>query len=150
MAEINYAMIGELALHPLQRRILNEFAACGPDAEFSPSGLAGILGEPLGNVSYHVSVLSGNANKGPSRFAENPLLLPTRTEPRRGAVEHYYHVALDTLLPAPPASWWLEEVVGSDRKITVDQYKTAVNSWAEQQGLSAPFADVKAEAFTAA
>ena len=47
----------------------------------SPSGLAPLIGEPLGNTSYHVRILAG---KG--------LLELVRTEPRRGALEHFYRV----------------------------------------------------------
>lgn len=45
----------------------------------SPNELARLLGERLGNVSYHVRVL-----------CELGCLELVRTEPRRGALEHYY------------------------------------------------------------
>lgn len=45
----------------------------------SPNQLTGLLGERLGSVSYHVRVL-----------VELNLLDLVRTEPRRGAVEHFY------------------------------------------------------------
>jgi DNA-binding transcriptional ArsR family regulator len=45
----------------------------------SPSELADALGEPLGNVSYHVRILR-----------ELDCLELVRTEPRRGALEHFY------------------------------------------------------------
>jgi DNA-binding transcriptional ArsR family regulator len=62
--------------HPLRHRILvmlNEME------EGSPTQLAGRLGEPVGNVSYHVKVL-----------AEANAIELARTEPRRGALEHFY------------------------------------------------------------
>lgn len=61
--------------HPLRMRLLtllNQRVA-------SPSELAKELGEPLGNVSYHVRIL-----------AELGCLELVRTTPRRGAVEHHY------------------------------------------------------------
>jgi hypothetical protein len=45
----------------------------------SPNQLAQELGEPLGNVSYHVKTL-----------LEYDCVELVKTEPRRGAVEHFY------------------------------------------------------------
>jgi hypothetical protein len=47
--------------------------------EGSPTQLADRLGEPVGNVSYHVKVLT-----------EADAIELVRTEPRRGALEHFY------------------------------------------------------------
>lgn len=61
--------------HPVRMRalaILNERIA-------SPNELAKELGEGLSQVSYHVKVLK-----------ENDCIELVKTEPRRGAVEHYY------------------------------------------------------------
>ena len=61
--------------HPLRIRmltVLNQRVA-------SPSELAGELDEPIGNVSYHMRTL-----------ADLGMVELVRTEPRRGAVEHYY------------------------------------------------------------
>jgi len=61
--------------HPLRVRmltLLNQKVA-------SPSQLADELDEPLGNVSYHMRFL-----------ADLKMVKLVRTEPRRGAVEHYY------------------------------------------------------------
>jgi DNA-binding transcriptional ArsR family regulator len=61
--------------HPLRVRmltVLNQKVA-------SPSELADELDEPLGNVSYHMRFL-----------ADLNMVELVRTEPRRGAVEHYY------------------------------------------------------------
>jgi DNA-binding transcriptional ArsR family regulator len=57
--------------------------------EVSPKELSRALGEGLSQVSYHVKVLR-----------EEGLIAQTRTEPRRGAVEHYYRATAKTLLPA--------------------------------------------------
>ncbi|HEX3173906.1 MAG TPA: helix-turn-helix domain-containing protein [Solirubrobacterales bacterium] len=55
----------------------------------SPNELAKLLDEDLSQVSYHVSVL---------RNYERIELV--KTEPVRGAVEHYYRATSKTLLPA--------------------------------------------------
>ncbi|HEX8204711.1 MAG TPA: winged helix-turn-helix domain-containing protein [Solirubrobacteraceae bacterium] len=74
--------------HPLRIRmltVLNQRVA-------SPSELAGELEEPIGNVSYHMRTL-----------ADLGMVELVRTEPRRGAVEHYYR-AIER--PHVPASEW--------------------------------------------
>ncbi|HWO15742.1 MAG TPA: winged helix-turn-helix domain-containing protein [Solirubrobacterales bacterium] len=61
--------------HPLRVHILallNERVA-------SPNQLANQLGERLGDVSYHIKALK-----------ESDCIELVRTEPRRGAVEHFY------------------------------------------------------------
>jgi DNA-binding transcriptional ArsR family regulator len=63
--------------HPLRLRILETIEQLGGIA--SPNQIAGVLGEPLGNVSYHVKTL-----------LEYGWLDLVKTEPRRGAVEHFY------------------------------------------------------------
>ena len=55
----------------------------------SPSELAGELDEPIGNVSYHMRTL-----------ADLGMVELVRTEPRRGAVEHYYRAVERPHLPA--------------------------------------------------
>jgi DNA-binding transcriptional ArsR family regulator len=55
----------------------------------SPNELAKELNEGLSQVSYHVKVLKD--------YERIELL---KTEPRRGAVEHYYRATSKTLLPA--------------------------------------------------
>ena len=62
--------------HRLRLRILERLTEHGVA---SPSELAAALGEPLGNVSYHVRMLR-----------ELDCLELVRTEPRRGALEHFY------------------------------------------------------------
>jgi DNA-binding transcriptional ArsR family regulator len=61
--------------HPLRVRILNSLH----NGISSPNQLAQELGEPLGNVSYHVKTL-----------LEYDCVELVKTEPRRGAVEHFY------------------------------------------------------------
>ena len=62
--------------HPLRYRIL---VAINEGQPTSPNEVARALGEPLGRVSHHVRVLV--------RLGAIELV---RTEPRRGAVEHFY------------------------------------------------------------
>ena len=65
--------------HPLRHRalvVLSEGVA-------SPKAVAERLGEPLGRVSHHVRVL-----------AELGAIELVRTEPRRGAVEHFYRAVI--------------------------------------------------------
>ena len=59
--------------------------------EISPNELSKVLGEGLSQVSYHVKVLHEDCDG---------LIEQTRTEPRRGAIEHYYRASAKTLLPA--------------------------------------------------
>jgi DNA-binding transcriptional ArsR family regulator len=61
--------------HPLRFRLLTELT----DRVASPRELSDALGEPLGNVSYHVRYL-----------LDLDMLELVDTQPRRGAVEHYY------------------------------------------------------------
>jgi DNA-binding transcriptional ArsR family regulator len=61
--------------HPLRVRILTSLHK----GVSSPNQLSQELGEPLGNVSYHVKTL-----------LEYECVELVKTEPRRGAVEHFY------------------------------------------------------------
>lgn len=61
--------------HPLRVRILTSLQK----GISSPNQLAQELDEPLGNVSYHVKTL-----------LEYDCVELVKTEPRRGAVEHFY------------------------------------------------------------
>lgn len=57
----------------------------------SPNELSNLLGEGLSQVSYHVKVLHEDCDE---------MLELVGTEPRRGAIEHYYRASAKTLLPA--------------------------------------------------
>jgi DNA-binding transcriptional ArsR family regulator len=61
--------------HPLRVRILSILG----ERVASPLEMAAELDEPLGNVSYHVTVLR-----------DSDCIDEVRNEPRRGAVEHYF------------------------------------------------------------
>lgn len=87
---------------PIRMRMLMEF---GDDA-MSPKMLADALGEPLGNISYHVKSLEAGG-----------LIELAQTVPRRGALEHFYRrvVGADRVLPtlylpAPAAERFNEEL----------------------------------------
>jgi DNA-binding transcriptional ArsR family regulator len=86
--------------HPLRQRLLILLHKRG---EASPRELAGLSGERLGNVSYHVRVL---------RDAGCCELV--RTEPRRGAVEHFYRA---TARPMLDDRQWAQLPVSARRKL---------------------------------
>ncbi len=69
--------------HPLRQRILQVL----DDGVASPNEIAQRLGEPLGNVSYHVKILR-----------ENDAIELVDTRPVRGAVEHFYRGKMRPLL----------------------------------------------------
>lgn len=89
-ATLDFAQIGRQLMHPIQRKILERMSRLEGNGGISPNLLARDLGEPLGNVSYHMSVLAGHKK---SKFRSDPLVKLVRTEPRRGAVEHFYALA---------------------------------------------------------
>ncbi len=62
--------------HLLRQRILRHLDEVGVA---SPNELSQALGEPLGNVSYHVRILR-----------ELDCIELVKTQQRRGAIEHYY------------------------------------------------------------
>lgn len=66
--------------HPLRHRVFSVIDEAG---EASPKEVAQTLGEPLGRVGHHVRLLA--------RLGAIEL---TRTEPRRGATEHFYRSAV--------------------------------------------------------
>lgn len=72
--------------HPLRERIVRAIDG-NEKGVMSPNGLRQVLDEPLGNVSYHVRLLVGCG-----------ALELAKTEPRRGAVEHFYRVTKGVLL----------------------------------------------------
>lgn len=73
--------------HPLRVEILEAFVAEG---DLSPVLIARKLGQPIGNVSYHVNVL---------KDCEVIELVSTRQ--RRGALEHFFR-------PAPSVQSFVE------------------------------------------
>lgn len=71
--------------HPLRVELLDRLN----EAEWSPRGLSDELNEGLSQVSYHIKVLK-----------DHKLIELTRTEPRRGAVEHFYRATERAFVPS--------------------------------------------------
>jgi DNA-binding transcriptional ArsR family regulator len=69
--------------HPLRYQLLTHLN----DREWSPNELSDQLAQSLSQVSYHVKVL-----------LEYGLIELTRTEPRRGATEHFYRATTRTII----------------------------------------------------
>jgi DNA-binding transcriptional ArsR family regulator len=74
------AEIARVLTHPLRPRILELLAVRG---EASPNEMAAELGVPLGTLSYHTRLLR-----------DLGWIELVRTEPRRGAVEHFYRAVV--------------------------------------------------------
>jgi DNA-binding transcriptional ArsR family regulator len=73
--ETSEARIAKALAHPLRARILQRLG----ERVSSPGDLAVELGAPLGVISYHVRMLR-----------EYECVELVRTEPRRGALQHFY------------------------------------------------------------
>ncbi len=75
--------------HPMRVAILDLMNA----KEWSPNELKTTLDEGLSQVSYHIKVLK-----------DLEMIELTRTEPRRGAVEHFYRAVERAFVPSDIAS----------------------------------------------
>jgi DNA-binding transcriptional ArsR family regulator len=73
-----HARLIKAMAHPLRHRILIQLN----EREASPSTLSRVLGEPLGNVAYHVKIL-----------LQNDAVELVDTRPVRGAIEHIYRAS---------------------------------------------------------
>src|SRR4051795_11934298 len=73
--ETSEARIAKALAHPLRARILQRLG----EREARPGGVAPPLDAPLGVISYHVRMLR-----------EYECVELVRTEPRRGALQHFY------------------------------------------------------------
>jgi DNA-binding transcriptional ArsR family regulator len=71
--------------HPLRVELLDRMN----ESEWSPRALSDELNEGLSQVSYHVKVLK-----------DFKLIELTRTEPRRGAIEHFYRAVERAFVPS--------------------------------------------------
>ena len=76
--DLDAEILGALS-HPLRLSVMR-----AATDEISPKKLADAFGESVQLVSYHVRILR-----------DAGLLELTRTEPRRGAVEHFYSASSD-------------------------------------------------------
>ncbi len=102
--------------HPLRQRILMELN----QRVASPSELAEEIGEPLGNVSYHVRML-----------VDLQCIELVSTTPRRGALEHHYRA---TVPPLFDDDTWKLLPTATRRKVMGDVLKeifTAIGSAAD-------------------
>jgi DNA-binding transcriptional ArsR family regulator len=75
------------AAHPLRATILEALGR----RVYSPNELANEPGERLGNVSYHVKALR-----------DLGMIKLVDTQPRRGAVEHYYKAVWQVRVEVEP------------------------------------------------
>src|ERR1700742_3186463 len=87
-AETSEARIAKALAHPLRARILQRLG----ERVTTPGDLAVELGAPLGVVSYHVRMLR-----------EYDCVQLVRTEPRRGALQHFYRATARPQLE--PEQW---------------------------------------------
>lgn len=81
---ISWEAVSRASAHPTQIAVLELLAReseC-PDDTLSPNAMAAELGQPLGVVSYHVRMLR-----------DRGLITLARTEPKRGALAHFYRLA---------------------------------------------------------
>jgi DNA-binding transcriptional ArsR family regulator len=114
--------------HPLRPRILQILTARG---EASPVQIAGELGESLGVVSYHMRIL-----------LRQECVELVRTEPRRGAIEHYYKAVLT---PYIDDDQWSQLPLSLRRQLagnTIGQLLQAAAGAAGHGGFDAPGAHV--------
>jgi DNA-binding transcriptional ArsR family regulator len=107
------ARIAKALAHPLRARILQRLG----ERVASPGDLAVELGAPLGVVSYHVRML---------RDYECVELV--RTEPRRGALQHFYKA---TARPNLDENQWRTLPSGLRRELTGETIQGLVNDLAE-------------------
>jgi DNA-binding transcriptional ArsR family regulator len=105
---LNQRLIKALA-NPLRVRLLAHMN----DREWSPSELSEELNEGLSQVSYHVKVLR-----------DFEMIEMTKTEPRRGAVEHFYRAVERAYIPR-----WMaklipksgSEIIGSNILLAIEE-----------------------------
>ncbi len=109
--------------HPLRQRILHVLNI----RVASPSALSQELGERLANVSYHVKIL-----------LENDAIELVKTEPVRGALEHFYRA---TMRPHLDDEHWSKLPVSSRRELfdtTLQKAWEHMAAAAQGQGLDDP------------
>lgn len=79
---IDWSLIGQTTMHELRQEVL---AFLAEHEHGSPKEIAEETGASLSTVSYHISELYE-----PTNPAHPSLIRLVKTEPRRGAVEHFY------------------------------------------------------------
>ncbi len=120
--DITDPALAKALAHPLRTRIL----AALEGGTASPSELADELDAPLGVVSYHVR-----------RLAALGFLKLVRSEPRRGAVEHYYSAVSRPRITS--SAWGRTPQIVKDATIqaAVDQVGSYVGAAVAEGGFDA-------------
>ncbi len=90
--------IAKALSHPMRVQLLTILN----DGMASPNELSKELEEGLSQVSYHVKVLK-----------DFKMIEMVKTEPRRGAVEHYYRATSKVYVPSWVAALWPKSVRGT-------------------------------------
>src|SRR4051794_28044432 len=106
------ARIAKVLAHPLRGRILQRLG----ERVASPAHLAAELGAPLGVVSYHVRILR-----------DYDCVELVRTEPRRGALQHFYRA---TARPNADAQQWRTLPAGLRRQLSGETLQALVDDLA--------------------
>lgn len=118
--------------HPLRIHILRVLE----DRVASPSEIAAELDAPLGNVSYHVRFL-----------ARMGLIELSGTEPRRGAVEHYYRAVGRPQISAKAWEQVPQVVKNALMRSTLDEIGKMVAAAARMGGFDRDQAHVSRKAY---
>src|SRR5918998_4421285 len=111
--ETSEARIAKALAHPLRARILQRLG----ERVASPGDLAVELGAPLGVVSYHVRMLR-----------DYDCVELVRTEPRRGALQHFYKA---TARPNLDDDQWRTLPSGLRRELTGETLGELVSDLAQ-------------------
>ena len=114
--ETSEARIAKALAHPLRARILQRLG----ERVASPGDLAVELGAPLGVVSYHVRMLR-----------DYDCVELVRTEPRRGALQHFYKA---TARPNLDEGQWRTLPSGLRRELTGETISELVTDLAAGGG----------------
>jgi DNA-binding transcriptional ArsR family regulator len=110
--ETSEARIAKALAHPLRARILQRLG----ERVASPGDLAVELGAPLGVVSYHVRMLR-----------DYDCVELVRTEPRRGALQHFYRA---TARPQLDEDQWRTLPSGLRRELAGETIQEVVDDLA--------------------
>src|SRR3954452_2121235 len=111
-AETSEARIAKALAHPLRAQILKRLG----ERVASPGELAAELGAPLGVVSYHVRMLR-----------EYECVELVRTEPRRGALQHFYRA---TARPTLDEDQWRTLPAGLRKELAGETIQALVDDLA--------------------
>src|SRR6185436_13425615 len=110
--ETSEARIAKALAHPLRARILQRLG----ERVASPGDLALELGAPLGVVSYHVRMLR-----------DYDCVELVRTEPRRGALQHFYRA---TARPSLDEDQWRNLPAGLRKELAGETIQEVIDDLA--------------------